>query len=182
MLKQYEDRKKEIDAMEPIYTNLPSWTCSCGSTLVNINKSATCPSCYESFEAVPIDGIDTYLKDHELVLSEMRIGVPLGWKGQKVAIDSAEADLVERRKRAREALDEQFAPFMKTKVKVDAPEQVEGDAQAPQAPVLVPHGAIIPGAQPPTQTAAPMVQAPMVGRPQPVQPIHPPTMTQYPPK
>jgi hypothetical protein len=161
--------------MEPIYVNLPSWTCSCGSTLININKSVTCPSCYESFEAVPIDGIDKYLKDHELVLAEMRIGVPLGWKGQKYAIDQAEADLVERKKRAREALDEQFAPFMKNKPSEEKP---EGEAPpGPEVPTPPITPGVIPGQMPPSQSAAPMA-----GMPQTVYHGNIPVVTQYPPK
>jgi hypothetical protein len=181
MMKQYEDRKKEIDAMEPIYVNLPSWTCSCGTTLVNINKGATCPSCYESFEAVPIDGIDNYLKDHELVLSEMRIGIPLGWQGQKYCIDQAETDLVDRKKRAREALDEQFAPFIKKK-EAPAEEQKPSAETLPGGPSPTPHTpGTIPGQLPPAQMAPSMGQPPVMGNPQPYQP-QPPAMTQYPPK
>lgn len=157
---QYENRLKEIDSMEPIYLNLPSWTCSCGTTAANITKSATCPACYESFEGVPIDGIDQYLKDHELVLNEMRIAVPLGWRGQEDAIEQAAKDIEDRKNRAKEALNEQFAPYMKSLQKKE--EKTEKDEEeTPQLAVVVPPGAIIPGQMsPPTESAPPMGQPP----------------------
>ncbi|MCK5773359.1 MAG: fibronectin type III domain-containing protein, partial [Thermoplasmata archaeon] len=51
-MKRYEDRQQEIDAMGKIYTDLPSWTCPCGTTQIPITETANCPSCYESHEGV----------------------------------------------------------------------------------------------------------------------------------
>ncbi|MDG6226021.1 MAG: hypothetical protein QCI82_10990 [Candidatus Thermoplasmatota archaeon] len=163
IMEQYNNRLKEIDSMEPIYVNLPSWTCSCGTTAVNITKSATCPACYESFEGVPIDGIDQYLKDHELVLNEMRIAVPLGWQGQENAIGQAEKDLEERKKRSKEALDEQFAPYLKViekKKEIKKEEKEEEEQKPPEQPTVSTPGVVVPGQMPPPTESAPSMGQP----------------------
>ncbi|MGA1873069.1 MAG: hypothetical protein ACMUHY_05300 [Thermoplasmatota archaeon] len=186
MVEQYEERRKDIETMEPIYTNIPTWTCDCGATQVPISKNAYCNSCYQSHEAVPITGIDEYLKEHDLVLAEMKIDVPPGWQGQDMAIDAAKKDLEERKERALNSLNEEFAMWLKgTEYESEIPEQVpeEGapaEEGAPQAP-LHHHGAIIPGQAPPTSPGhtAPMTPQPIrpmpvgqqpPGQPRPIQP------------
>ncbi|MFW3147253.1 MAG: FG-GAP-like repeat-containing protein [Thermoplasmatota archaeon] len=186
MLEQYEDRRKDIETMEPIYTDIPTWTCDCGSTTVQINENAYCASCYQSHEAVPINAIDQYLKDHELVLTEMKIDIPRGWQGQDLAIDNAKKDLAERKERALNALNQEFAMWLRgTEYESEIPKEEtpeeQAEAQGGQPP-LVPQGAIIPGQMPPPSpsqptplTPQPMQAQAMGARPpamgQPMQPM-----------
>ncbi len=159
--KRYDDRKQEIDSMEEIYTDLPSWTCPCGTTQIPITETANCPSCYESHEGVPIDSIDQYLQDHDLVLQEMNIRIPLAWQGQDVAIDNAEKDLEQRKGNAMEALDEEFAALLGKDVK----EAEEGE-EAPEGGIAPPDGGqAAPGGTP---LGATPIQPPMSGAPIPV--------------
>ena len=196
---QYESRKKEIESMEPIYMDLPTWTCSCGTTQVPITESANCPACYESHEGIPIDGIDKYLQDHDLVLDEMNIKIPLGWQGQDVAISNAEKELEERKQRALEALEEEYGPYLKKGEQAppvqegELPPEGEGAMSGgvhPPQPALQPvpqpaqAGAIRPplpqaqpGPSPPERTQVMPQQAPP--RPQPIQPR--PQLQQAPP-
>ena len=138
-LQEYEEKKKEIDSMEPIFTNLPTWTCSCGQTQVPITEDAHCSSCFESFEGVPIEGIDEYLKNHELVLSEMRISTPPGWQGQEQAIADAEKDLEERKKRALDDLKREYADVLEGE-EAPPPETEEETGQPPSPPGPMPPG------------------------------------------
>jgi len=199
ILEQYESRKKEIGSMEPIYMDLPTWTCSCGTTQVPITESANCPACYESHEGIPIDGIDKYLQDHDLVLDEMNIKIPLGWQGQDVAISNAEKELEERKQRALEALEEEYGPYLNRGEQAPPVQEGElptegegppsGGVQPPQ-PALQPvpqpaqAGAIRPplpqaqpGPSPPERAQVMPQQAPP--RPQPIQPR--PQLQQAPP-
>jgi hypothetical protein len=112
-LEEYEERRNDIKTMEPIYANLPNWTCECGTTTVSIIEHAYCNSCYQSHEAIPIDGIDDYLTEHDLVLAEMNVVVPPGWQGQDMAISEAEKDLEDRKQRAIDALNEENAQWLK---------------------------------------------------------------------
>jgi|GEM_PF-3277490 len=173
-LEEYRQRRQDIEAMEPIYANLPTWTCDCGSTQVPIIEHAYCNTCYQSHEAVPIDGIDEYLKEHDLVLAEMKIDVPPGWQGQDFAMESAKKDLEERKKRALEALNEEYAPWLQgtefeeeVNEMLKAKEEAEGGTAPPGA--LAPEGAIIPGQAPPPP---PPQSGPIVpGQPQPIRPM-----------
>ncbi|MGA1793460.1 MAG: FG-GAP-like repeat-containing protein [Thermoplasmatota archaeon] len=206
MLEQYEERRKDIQTMEPIYTNLPTWTCDCGATQVQLSKNAYCNSCYQSHEAVPITGLDDYLKEHDLVLAEMKIDIPPGWQGQDMAIEAAKKDLEERKERALKSLNEEFAIWLKgTEYESEIPEPEEAPAEAPaeegapRAP-LYHHGAIIPGQvapggplQPAPMTPTPMRPMPMgqqppmqpkpiqPGMPQPIRPPIPGQPQQRPP-
>ncbi|MBN1390162.1 MAG: FG-GAP repeat protein [Candidatus Thermoplasmatota archaeon] len=177
MLEQFEERRKDIETMEPIYTDIPTWTCDCGSTQVQIHKNATCSSCYQSHEAVPITGIDVYLRDHDLVLAEMKIDLPPDWQGQDLAIDNAKKDLEERKKRALESLIEEFAPWLVgTKYESEIPVKEESAAQ--QQPAVSPqaslhhHGAIIPGQMPPPSPTQPMPMGAQPIQPMPMGPPH----------
>lgn len=184
-LEEYEERRQDIDSMEPIYTNLPTWTCDCGSTQVPIIENAYCNSCYQSHEAVPIDGIDDYLREHDLVLNEMKIDVPPGWQGQDVAKVEAEKDLEERKKRALDALNEEYAQWLKgTEYESELENLPEGSEEEPKEDRLHHEGAIVPGQMPPSapaQPQQPQVQGgpirPMVGG-QPAGQVRPPNVPQ----
>ncbi len=176
MVEQYEERRKDIETMDTIFTDLPVWTCSCGTTRIQIIENANCPSCFESHEAVPIDQMDAYLRDHDLVIKEMRIEVPSGWQGQDMAKDRAKKDLEDRKKRSLSALNDEFALYLKgTKYEdeIKPPVQGEGVPEEPGKKASLYHeGAIIPGQAPPTgpvqPTAGPhppMMMMPMPGRP-----------------
>jgi hypothetical protein len=196
MVEQYEERRKDIETMDTIYTDLPTWTCSCGTTRIQIIENANCPSCFESHEAVPIDQMDAYLRDHDLVIKEMRIEVPPGWQGQDMAKDRAKKDLEDRRKRSLSALNDEFALYLKgTKYEeeIRPPEPGEGVPEEPGKKTSLYHeGAIIPGQAPPTgpvQPATgpqpPMMMIPMMpprpgmppgtppGQPMPMRPMMP---------
>lgn len=169
MLEQYEDRRKDIETMEPIYTDLPTWTCDCGTTQAKIIENAYCNSCYQSHEAVPIKGIDEYLKDHELVLTEMRIAIPFAWDGQEKAIENAKKDLEDRKERALKALNSEFAQWLKgTEYESEIPDEEDDEEGGPgSGAVLAPSGAIIPGQMPPPSPTQP---TPMTPQPMPIQP------------
>ncbi len=173
MLEQYKDRRKDIEAMDPIYTNLPTWTCDCDTTQVKITENAYCNSCYQSHEAVPVDGIDDYLKDHELVLSEMKISVPPGWQGQEKAIEDAKKDLEDRKERALKALNQEYALWLKgTEYESEIPEEEEEDMEERGGGAIAPSGAIIPGQMPPS---SPTQSTPITPQPMPPQGQVPPT-------
>jgi hypothetical protein len=187
MIEQYEERRKDIETMEPIYTNLPTWTCDCGTTQVKLSENAYCSACYQSHEAVPIDGLDEYLREHDLVLAEMKVDVPPGWQGQDMAKENAMKDLEERKERAMKALNEEFALWLKgTKWESEIPEEEEAPVAQPQQPKPLHHeGAIIPGQMPPASPMQPTPMKPMPtqpvpmgqrppGQPMPIQPMRPP--------
>ncbi|MGA1820899.1 MAG: hypothetical protein ACMUIG_00065 [Thermoplasmatota archaeon] len=162
-LEKYEERKKDIEAMEPIYTNLPTWSCSCGQTKVKITDDSHCSFCLESFEGVPINGIDQYLADHDLVLTEMRIAIPIGWQGQDKAIDDAEKELEERKERALHDLEQEYASVLDIEVEGEGDD--EGDGEPLES--LQHRGAIIPGQMPPPAAGSPqMPPPPTPGQPQ----------------
>ena len=178
MLEQYEERRKDIDTMEPIYTNLPTWTCDCGTTQVPLKENAYCNACYQSHEAVPIEGLDQYLKDHQLVLNEMKINVPPTWQGQDMAIENAKKDLEERKERALKGLNEEFAQWLKgTQYESEIPEDQGPTAMEgrPTQAALHPEGAIIPGQMPPPSQGQPVPMKPVPQGPiVPGQQIRPP--------
>ncbi|MCK5773312.1 MAG: hypothetical protein KAH57_05945, partial [Thermoplasmata archaeon] len=114
-----------------------------------------------SHEGVPIDSIDQYLQDHDLVLREMNIKIPLAWQGQDVAIDKAEKDLETRQNNAKEALDEEFAELLgKEEKPADVGEDVsEGEIAPPDGGQAAPGG---------TPLGATPLKPPMPGAPVPV--------------
>jgi hypothetical protein len=164
-LEEYKDRRQNIETMEPIYANLPTWTCDCGTTSVTLIENAYCNSCYQSHEAVPIDGIDTYLTEHDLVLAEMKIDIPPGWQGQDVAKTDAAMDLDRRKKRAMDALNEEYAPWLQgTEYEKELENlQMEGTeySEGPKVDKLHHDGAIIPGQMPPSGPIQPQVGGPI---------------------
>ncbi len=174
-MEEYEEKRQNIDAMEPIYTNLPTWTCDCGTTQVALIDHAYCNSCYQSHEAVPIDGVDEYLSEHDLVLAEMKIDIPPGWQGQDSAKADATNDLVERKKRALDSLNEEFRPWLKgteyeSELKELVEEAPEGEDET-QKNIMHHAGAIVPGQAPPS---GPAQGGPIVpGRPGPIVPGRP---------
>jgi hypothetical protein len=174
-LEEYRDRRKEIESMEPIYTNLPTWTCDCGSTQVPIIEHAYCNSCYQSHEAVPIDGIDEYLHEHDLVLGEMKIDVPPRWQGQDLAITDGDRDLEDRKKRALDSLNQEYAPWLRGTEYEDeikdliSDEEGSGeDEEAPRTDIQHHTGAIIPGQMAPSGSPT---QGMPPGQPGPIRPM-----------
>ncbi len=164
-LEEYKDRRQNIESMEPIYANLPTWTCDCGTTSVTLIENAYCNSCYQSHEAVPIDGIDTYLMEHDLVLAEMKIVVTPGWQGQDVAKTDAAMDLDRRKKRAMDALNEEYAPWLQgteyEKELENLPKEGMEEPEGPKVDKLHHDGAIIPGQMPPSGPIQPQVGGPI---------------------
>lgn len=188
-LEEYEERRNDIKTMEPIYANLPTWTCECGTTMVSIIEHAYCNACYQSHEKIPIDGIDNYLTEHDLVLSEMNVDVPPGWQGQDLAISQADKDLEERKERAIDALNEEYAQWLKgTEYESELKEPIE-ESEEPEVatPNIMHHqGAIVPGAAPPSGPvqSGPIVPGqagpirPMVGGQPPAGQVRPPVVPQ----
>lgn len=175
---EYKEKRNDIDTMEPIYTSLPTWTCDCGTTQVAINEHAYCNACYQSHEAVPIDGIDEYLHEHDLVLGEMKINVPAGWQGQDDAISRAKTDLEDRKKRATDSLNQEYAPVLQgteyeEELKDLKPPEEEGGESVSSG--RMPPGAIIPGQSPPAGPIVPgqaPAKGPIVpGQPGPIRPV-----------